>query len=281
MSAPTTTRAARSRPSWVAASRHRLRWEVAIVLTCSVLPSALLAVLRLIELALGSLPIGQTSVALNDPTAQEVWLDLARRGVRALSALAAVALVIWLLWDRHRSGVARLGMDLGPGGAASRMRVAGRDLGRAAMLAAAIGMPGLALYSVTRMLGWTVQVSAAPETMHWWSVIALLLAAVQAALIEEVVVVGYLMLRLRTLGWTVPAMVIASALLRGSYHLYQGVPMALGNVVMGVVFALVFWYWRDAAGRHRVLPLVIAHGLLDAVAFLGYPLAKQWWPELL
>ena len=37
-----------------------------------------------------------------------------------------------------------------------------------------------------------------------------------------------------------------------------------GNVVMGVVFALVYWRTR------RVMPLVVAHTLLDVVAFVGY-----------
>ena len=42
--------------------------------------------------------------------------------------------------------------------------------------------------------------------------------------------------------------------------------MAVGNVVMGVVFALVFLRLR------RVAPLVIAHWMLDVVSFVGYAL---------
>ena len=62
------------------------------------------------------------------------------------------------------------------------------------------------------------------------------------------------------------AMVAASAVLRGSYHLYQGYGPFVGNAVMGVVFALVYLRTR------RVLPLVVAHTLLDVVAFVGYTL---------
>ena len=58
----------------------------------------------------------------------------------------------------------------------------------------------------------------------------------------------------------------ASALLRGSYHLYQGFGGGLGNLLMGVVFAL--WWMRT----RRLWPLVLAHTLLDVVAFLGYAL---------
>ncbi len=42
--------------------------------------------------------------------------------------------------------------------------------------------------------------------------------------------------------------------------------MALGNVVMGVVFTLVYLRVR------RVVPLVLAHWLLDVVSFVGYAL---------
>ena len=28
----------------------------------------------------------------------------------------------------------------------------------------------------------------------------------------------------------------------------------------------------------RVMPLVIAHTLIDVLAFVGYPLAAAWWP---
>ncbi|MDQ2750113.1 MAG: CPBP family intramembrane metalloprotease, partial [Actinomycetota bacterium] len=56
----------------------------------------------------------------------------------------------------------------------------------------------------------------------------------------------------------------ASAVLRGSYHLYQGFGGFLGNMVMGLIFG--YWFQRT----RRVMPLVIAHFLLDAVSFIGY-----------
>jgi uncharacterized protein len=81
-----------------------------------------------------------------------------------------------------------------------------------------------------------------------------------------VIVVAYLSTRLRGLGWPAWAIVGASAVLRGAYHLYQGFGPFLGNVVIGVVFAE--WFRR----RGRVMPLVLAHALLDVVAFVGYQL---------
>ena len=65
-----------------------------------------------------------------------------------------------------------------------------------------------------------------------------------------------------------PAAIAVSALVRGTYHLYQGFGGFVGNVVMGVVFALV---WRRT---RRVGPLVVAHTLIDVVAFIGYAVLK-------
>ena len=58
----------------------------------------------------------------------------------------------------------------------------------------------------------------------------------------------------------------ASAVLRGSYHLYQGVSAGFGNVAMGLIFG--YFYHRTG----RIWPLVAAHFVIDAVAFLGYAL---------
>ena len=52
-----------------------------------------------------------------------------------------------------------------------------------------------------------------------------------------------------------------SSLLRGAYHLYQGFGAGLGNIAMGLVFG---YAWQRTG---RLWPLVIAHGLIDTVAF--------------
>ena len=142
-------------------------------------------------------------------------------------------------------------------------------------LAAAIGLPGLALYAVGRALGLTVQVQASALGTAWWTIPVLILAALQNALLEEVVAVAFLMERLRELRWPPVAIIAASALLRGSYHLYQGIGPFVGNAVMGVVFAE---YYRR---RRRVMPLVVAHTVLDIVAFVGYALVPAVWRKAL
>ena len=96
--------------------------------------------------------------------------------------------------------------------------------------------------------------------------------AIRAGVLEEVVFNGYLFDRLRRLGWSWWAIILPAAGLRGLYHAYQGVPANIGNAVMGVVFGWCYRRWG------RVMPLVIAHTLIDVVAFIGYPLAVSLWP---
>jgi membrane protease YdiL (CAAX protease family) len=135
-------------------------------------------------------------------------------------------------------------------------------------LTLSIGVPGLALYFGARELGINTTVAAANLT-EWWAGPVLVLIAAGNGLLEEVVVVGYLITRLRQTGWGVAAAVTFSSLLRGTYHLYQGFGAFLGNVIMGVVFSLFF------VGTRRLWPLVLAHTLLDVVAYLGYTLLRD------
>lgn len=194
-------------------------------------------------------PLRASRTTMNPSVTERPWLDLTYQVLGIGFALVPVALALWLLAGR------RIGLDL---------HRPVRDLATGVGLALAIGIPGLALYVGGRALGVTSQVVASGLAAHWWTVPVLVLAALKNGLLEEVVVVGYLLERLDDLGWPVWAQVACSAVLRGSYHLYQGFGPFVGNVVMGVVFAL-FYRWR-----RRVMPLVVAHTLLDVVAFVGY-----------
>ena len=60
--------------------------------------------------------------------------------------------------------------------------------------------------------------------------------------------------------------ILVSAVIRGSYHLYQGFGGFVGNLIMGVIFGLIYLRFK------RVAPLVVAHTLLDVAAFVGYAL---------
>ena len=63
---------------------------------------------------------------------------------------------------------------------------------------------------------------------------------------------------------------VISAVVRGGYHLYQGFGGFVGNLVMGLVFGLVYLRIK------RVMPLVVTHVILDLVAFLGYALVAPY-----
>ena len=86
--------------------------------------------------------------------------------------------------------------------------------------------------------------------------------------------VGYLFTRWRQLAWSWPVVIGVSAVIRGTYHLYQGFGGFVGNIAMGIVFAWVYRRWG------RILPLIVAHWVLDIVSFAGYAWAVSIWPDM-
>lgn len=234
--------------------------EIAVVLALSLGRSAFYAVLALID-AFTRGPLAEQTTALNRSASDRPWFDLVHQLANVAFALAPVALVLLLLTLTGTAAVRALGLDL---------RRPGKDLLWGVVLTACIGLPGLAIYYLGRALGATLEVIPAALDTHWWTVPVLVLHALKNALVEEVIVAGYLVLRLEQLGWKPVAIVAASAVLRGLYHLYQGIGPGLANMLMGVVFAE--WFRRT----RRTMPLIIAHTLLDVVAFVGYALMRDY-----
>ena len=251
------------------AARRRIGAEIWIVLGLSLGKSAVYALISIVARLTAGTPLGEQSTSLNVSRSARPYLDLTYQLVGIFFALLPVALALYLLSARGRSAVRAIGLD----GARPL-----RDLGWGFALAAAIGVPGLAFYLLGRAVGITVEVQAAALNAAWWTVPVLVLAALQNGLLEEVIAVGYLYERTRDLGWGRVKFVVASSLLRGSYHLYQGFGPFVGNVVMGVVFS---WFYTSRWGRHRVMPLVVAHTLLDVVAFVGYSVLPLEWKQAL
>ena len=229
--------------------------EILIVLGLSLGASAVYSVISLVAKLTAGPPLAQQRATLNAPTTPRPYLDLTYQLVGIGFTLVSVALVLFLLTEPGRRATRRLGLD-------GRRPL--RDLAVGAGLAAVIGLPGLALYVAGRRLGITAEVVPAAFSAYWWTVPVLVLQAVKNAVVEEVVVVGYLLTRLEELRTPRWAALAVSAVLRGSYHLYQGFGPFVGNAVMGLVFGE--WFRR----RGRVMPLVVAHTLLDLVAFVGY-----------
>ena len=77
----------------------------------------------------------------------------------------------------------------------------GRDAVRGVVLAAVVGGTGLAFYLAMYAAGLNLRVVPSALGDAWWSLPVLVLAAVENALLEEVVVLGYLIHRLRQVGW--------------------------------------------------------------------------------
>jgi membrane protease YdiL (CAAX protease family) len=254
----------------VADDRRRfLRAEVWLVLGVSLGASAAYATVSLLAKLTASKPLSQQHATLNPSQAPgRPWLDLTYQLLGIFFALVPALLALHLLsrdTDSGESVWARLGID---------RRKPIFDLAAGAGLAALIGIPGLGLYLAARAAGVNATVVPAALPHAWWAVPVLVLSAFQNSVLEEVVVVGYLLTRLRQFGWSAVAAVATSALLRGSYHLYQGFGAFVGNAVMGVVFALFFLRTR------RLAPLIVAHALLDVVSFVGYAMFADRLPFL-
>ncbi|MFG2822516.1 CPBP family intramembrane glutamic endopeptidase [Kitasatospora sp. NPDC048365] len=258
---------ASTEPSARPLTRRLLGAELLIVLGLSLGASGVAALISFAGSLTEPLALGKQVASLNASRAPgRPWLDLAWQLYYIGRGLMPVVLVGYLLIREGSSLRNALGFDL------TRKL---SDLGRGALVAAGIGGSGLLLYLAAQAGGanLTVAPSGLPEV--WWRIPVLLLSAWQNAVLEEVVVLGYLLRRLQQLGWGWPAALVASSVLRGSYHLYQGVGGLVGNMVMGVVFCLLYRRWG------RVMPLVAAHGLIDTVAFVGYALLAghvSWLP---
>ncbi|MDQ4490413.1 CPBP family intramembrane glutamic endopeptidase [Sinomonas sp. ASV486] len=250
-------------------SHARRRAQLLIVLGLSLGQSAVYSVVQLIDKATQA-PLSQGTSTLNRSLNAREYFDLTYQLLDIVFALVPVALALYFVWDavaRTSGGPVewtapfrRLGLDLAR---------PGRDWLWGVGLFLAIGIPSLGLYWAGRALGITTAIIPSGLDQHWWTVPVLIVSAMRHAVLEEVIVVAFMLGWLRRLGWAVPAAVAASALLRGSYHLYQGIGPFVGNAVMGLVFALVYRKYG------RVMPLVIAHALLDITAFVGFSLVGR------
>ena len=201
-----------------------------------------------------------TATVASGAQTSHMGLDIAYDVTGLVQGLMPVLLVLVLL--ARDPGTAGLGIGL-------FRRPSRRDLLQGAGFAALIGIPGLVLVWAANQLGVSAQLAVVDVPDTWYRVPLLLLQAAQNGALEEIVVVGYLLTRLRQLGWSDGAALGASAVLRGSYHLYQGLGGFVGNLVMGLIFA--WWFQRT----RRVLPLVVAHFLLDVFAFVGFLYVRQ------
>lgn len=234
--------------------RRALILELVIVGVLTFGFSAVSAILSLIELQLTT-GVGNATVALNPSRSSLGAIDFLRQLMSAIRLYAIAGLGVYLLW---RGGLVLSRLGLG--------RIRTPDVPPGLILAAAIGLPGLALVAAARALGANAHLIPSDTDGAWWRWPLYIVLAIGNAAAEEIVVVAYFIIRLRQLGASENGSLAASAVLRGGYHLYQGVGAGLGNLVMGLIFGRYYQL------THRVWPLVIAHSVIDIVAFVGYAL---------
>ncbi|MDY3127044.1 MAG: CPBP family intramembrane glutamic endopeptidase [Corynebacterium sp.] len=228
----------------------RLRWEIIIVLALTFGSSALRALLQLIAALRDTAPLNTQKVILTQQLSDAWWLELGLQVASAATLFAYGALAIYLLSND--------GIRLAP--------YRCKDIYLGIGFAALIGIPGLALYLYALHTGWTREILPSTSGNPLTGFPTLLLWSAANAFGEELIVVMWLMTRLRTLGWSVPASIAASSVLRGAYHLYQGISAGFGNIAMGIIFCIYFHKTQ------RIWPLIIAHFIINAIAFLGAPL---------
>lgn len=248
-------------------TRGRIIAEVIIVLGLSLGMSALYSIVTLVNRATLETPISQQTATIVPSRDSRAIFDLLYQLLGIASDLVPVALVCFLLWSTTKPHLGRLGID-----AQHPVRDGLLGLG----LALPIGIAGLGVFLAGRALGIGVGITASSLTDQWWTIPVLLLTAARAAIQEEVIMVGYLFARLGDLRlnrWTI---ILISATIRGTYHLYQGYGAFVANFAMGVVFG---WLYTRTPAR-RVIPFVVTHFAIDAVVFVGAPAAAAGWPEL-
>ena len=238
------------------ATRARLWWEIGIVLAVTVGQSALYSVLSLVR---ASLRTDADRSAADAAEPESGCRDPLERAVPVPG-------------HRVRPGSGRPGRvpDVGARPERPATHRARLHATSAATWAAAScsppssAYPGLGLYAVVAAAG---AQRRGGRPLRWMPrggrCRCCCSPQLRAGLTEEVIFIAYLFDRLRRLGWSWWAIILSTAALRGAYHAYQGVGAIVGNFVMGVVFGWCYRRWG------RVMPLVIAHTLLDIVAFVG------------
>ena len=243
-------------------SRRLLGTETLLVLGLSLGQSAVYAVVSIIAKLTADGPLSKQTASLNTSASARPWLDLTYQLLGIVFALLPVLLAVHLLSRDPGDPARTLGLDA---------RRPGQDLARGAGLAALIGLPGLALFWVAAQLGLNATLVPAALPDVWWAVPVLILAAVQNAVLEEVIVVGYLVTRLRQLQWRL------GRGHRGQRPAARLVPPLPGlrrvRRQRGDGRGVRLFYLRT----RRVMPLIIAHTLLDVVAFVGYALLPREW----
>jgi membrane protease YdiL (CAAX protease family) len=223
--------------------RRLYGWELLVVLAIFPLGSSIAALMYLLMRVTTGFEYSSSSYVIVGEPGLSLGLSI---GI-VISEFAAAALVIFLL-VRNEEGIQSIGL----GGHQFR-----RDLALVLPVYIVVQLIpqelGSALVTHFHLPGYSVSGPAVPAAF----VVVSLLKSLQAAVVEEIVVLGYLVRRLEQRGWTAAAVVLVAVLVRVSYHVYYGAGV-LPIVLWALASVLVYRRLR------RLLPFIICHFVWDA-----------------
>lgn len=246
--------------------RRLLLVETVLVVAVGVGLTAARSVLIFVSAALAPGGLAAQQTGLNGSQAPgHPWVDLGLQLATVLRLLLPPAIVLMLMTLRGET-LRSIGL---------RTDRLGRDVALGVGAAALVGAIGLSFYLASYASGGSLAVIPTSLPAAWWRIPVLVLSAIANSVLEEVVLTGYLVHRGRQLGWSPARAIATTAVIRGCYHLYQGFAGLAGNLLMGAAFARYF----QRTGR--IVPVLVAHAVIDVVAFCGYLLLAghvSWLP---
>jgi membrane protease YdiL (CAAX protease family) len=199
-----------------------------------------------------SIIAGAESLAKRYPTPNGSWAAFVPAAVNQIAIAALAVTVVVLLSGRRGISPRLLGLGLPrrPGGGTA----AGHTFRMGVWALAAL----LAGGTVTLALE-TGKLNV-PVHQNGGFLVYAIAASVAAGIVEETVVLAFLVTTLRQARRPLPEIVLVAVLLRCSYHDYYG-PGVLGIAVWAAVFV---WLFLRAGS---VIPLIVVHFLWDATQF--------------
>lgn len=232
-----------------AADRRPSGWEILVVL----------AIFPGVAISSALVALAQTLGNYSDDATHTPNLLPGHGSVSALLLLVIVvwdfapALLVWYLMRLSGGGMRAFGLD---------RRTPRADVARSGKVVLYAFVPGFLLLGIlTPLTPHHDKLAQDPGHLALLYLLPSLVQALSAGVVEEIVVLGFLVHRLEQRGWTGWQLYAVCIAVRVSYHLYYGTG-AIGLLVWGGMS--VFLYRR----RRRVLTFVIAHVAWDVQAFL-------------
>lgn len=201
-----------------------------------------------------SIIAGAESLANRYPPPSGSWAAFVPAAVNQLAVAALAVVVVVLLSGRRGISPRMLGLGLPqrPSGGTA----AGHTFRMGVWALTALLAGGLVTVALE-----TGKLNV-PAHQNGGFLVYAIAASVAAGVVEETVVLAFLVTTLRQAGRPLPEIVLVAVLLRCSYHDYYG-PGVLGIAVWATVFV---WLYLRAGS---VIPLIVVHFLWDATQFSG------------